>query len=80
MAAELVGTVRNRMPRRGNSYSSACSAVFYASAYFFEWRFPHDGQNGLGVLAVGITVLVTAPIPTAIVLYALQRFVVRVQL
>jgi len=44
------------------------------SASFFDREYPHDGQNGLGVLFVAIVVLVLTPIPAAVGLYGLQQW------
>jgi hypothetical protein len=28
--------------------------LIYLSARYFDWKYPHDGQNGLGALVVGV--------------------------
>jgi hypothetical protein len=52
---------------------------FYLSAEYFEWKYPHDGQNVLGAVVVALFSCPFTLIGTLAGLFGLQRGTTRVK-
>jgi hypothetical protein len=62
------------------SFLLACGLAYVAirlSFHYFAWKYPHDGQDGLGALTVGVFVFPAVLGVGTIVLYFLQRRLAR---
>jgi|HubBroStandDraft_2_1064218.scaffolds.fasta_scaffold1887980_2 hypothetical protein len=51
----------------------ATAIAFYGSAEYFDWKYPHDGQNALGAVVVAIVVFPAVEGAGFIILFFLQR-------
>jgi hypothetical protein len=48
-------------------------ASFRFSLAYFAWKYPYDGQDGLGGIAIALAALIIAPIAASIALFCLQQ-------
>lgn len=54
--------------------------LFFLSAEFFDWKYPHDGQNVLGAVAVALFSCPFTLVITFVGLFFLQHWKARVKI